>query len=100
MSFPFRLEPGGSVATVEQGTDRYIEEQLAVALLTSPGERIQVPTFGCDDSAFVGFELGNLTRHLADFGPEVEVVEVGSRRRGDDREEVTVNWTRRGGESA
>jgi hypothetical protein len=100
MSFPFRVDPSGVVATVEQGSDRDIEEQLAVALLTSPGERIQVPTFGCADPAFIGFEMGNLTRHLADFGPDVEVVEVGARRRGDDREELTVCWARRGGESA
>lgn len=99
MSFPFRLDPGGTVATVEQGSDRYVEEQLAVALLTTPGERIQAPTFGCADPAFAGFELGNLTRHLTDFGPEVTVTEVGTRRRSDDTEELTVNWTRRGGEN-
>jgi len=96
MSFPFRLTPGGPAATVEQGSDAYIEEQLAIALLTIRGERIQVPMFGCDDPAFVGFELGNLTRHLADFGPEVDVTEIGARRRSDDREELTVTWARRG----
>ena len=96
MSFPFRLTPGGTIATVEQGSDTYIEEQLAVALLTVPGERTQVPRFGCNDPAFAGFEVGDLTRHVTDFGPDVEIAEIGARHRGDDREELTVTWTRRG----
>ena len=96
MSFPFRLTPGGTVATVEQGSDAYLGEQLAIALLTVPGERIQVPQFGCNDPAFTGFETGNLIRHVTDFGPDVHITEVGRRRRGDDREELTVTWTRHG----
>lgn len=98
ISFPFRLDPSGTVVTVEQGSDRYVDEQLAVALLTARGERILAPTFGCDDPAFVGFELGNLMRHLTDFGPEVDVTDIRVRRRSDDTEEVTVTWSRRGGD--
>lgn len=96
MSFPFRLEPSGTVATVEQNSDTEIDEQIALALLTSPGERIQVPQFGCNDPAFTGFETASLRRHLATFGPEVEAVQVGATAWGDDRQQVTVSWTRRG----
>lgn len=97
MSFPFRVDPRGSVATVEQGSDQEIEELLAVAMLTMPGERATVPSFGVADPAFVGFEQSNLQRHCNDFGPDVTVTLVGKSRRSDDREELTVAWERRGG---
>lgn len=98
LSFPFRLDPSGMAATVEHGSDTEIDELLAVAALTTPGERIQVPTFGVDDPAFVGFEVGNLQRHVIDFGPPVTITGVEVARRGDGREEVSITWTRTGGE--
>jgi hypothetical protein len=96
MAFPFRLDASGTVATVEQNTDVEIEQQLALALLVAPGERIQVPAFGCADPAFAGLELTALRRHLATFGPEVEVQQVGTAQWGDDRQRVTVQWSRYG----
>lgn len=98
LSFPFRIDPSGVVATVEHGSDAEVEELLAVAALTTPGERIQVPTFGVDDPAYTGFELGALQRHVIDFGPEVTVSAVRIARRADGREEVSIAWARTGGE--
>jgi hypothetical protein len=98
LSFPFRVDASGVVATVEQNTDQDVEELIAVGVLTEPGERILAPTFGVADPAFVGFELSNLQRHLADFGPAVAVTAVEVARRGDDREELQINWRRVGGE--
>lgn len=98
LSFPFRIDPSGVAATVEHGGDDEINELIAVACLTVPGERIQAPTFGVADPVFVGFELGNLQRHILDFGPPVTVAAVEKSRRADDREELTINWTRVGGE--
>jgi hypothetical protein len=96
--YPFRLGPGGSVATVEQDSDRDVENLLAVACLTQPGERQQAPTFGIADPAFVGWELPALERHILDFGPDViassVVVDRSSDVRGD-REAVTISWQRR-----
>lgn len=91
-----RLDATGVFATVEQNSDAEITQQIAVALLTRPGERILVPAFGCDDPAFVGFELSILRRHLATFGPEINIVQVGATAWGDDRERVQVQWTRLG----
>lgn len=93
ISFPFRLDPAGGVATVEQDSDTEIDEQIALAMLTRPGERIQVPTFGVKDAAFVGFELGALQRHLNDFGPRVDVTTV-SIRQDSEIERVEINWRR------
>lgn len=93
ISFPFRLGPTGSVATVEQGSDQEINEEIAVGMLTRPGERIQVPTFGVADPAFEGFILGALQRQLNDFGPDVTVTEVSSSAMVDGRQQVTINWS-------
>lgn len=92
ISFPFRLGPTGSVATVEQGSDQEINEEIAMAMLTRPGERIQVPSFGVADPAFEGFVLGALQRHLIDFGPDVTVTEVGSQFLADGRQQATISW--------
>lgn len=96
ISFPFRLDPTGSVATVEQDGDAEIGEQIALAMLVRPGERIQVPTFGVKDPAFVGFEMGALQRHLDDFGPQVDVTTVTINRAASaTAEQVEINWLRR-----
>jgi orotidine-5'-phosphate decarboxylase len=96
LSFPFRITPSGSAAVVEHGSDDEITELLAVAALTAPGERIQVPTFGVDDPTFVGFEVANLQRHCNDFGPDVTVTHAAAARRTDEREALTLSWERRG----
>jgi hypothetical protein len=98
LAFPFRLDPSGVAATVEAGSDDDIDQQIATACLTIPGERIQAPTFGVADPAFVGFELGNLQRHLIDFLPGVTVAAADRAEWGIDREQLTIHWTRTGGD--
>jgi len=96
--FPFQLGPGGAVATVEQDSDQDIENLIAVACLTRPGERSQAPSFGIADPAFTGWELQALERHCLDFGPAVNVNSVVVNRTSDvngDREMVTVSWERK-----
>lgn len=97
LSFPFRITPSGSAATVEHGSNGEFDELIAVGVLTAPGERIQAPSFGVDDPAFTGFEVANLQRHCNDFGPPVTILVASPTRRDDDREEVTLSWERRGG---
>ena len=94
-SFPFRIGGDGSIATVEEGSDPAIEEAIAIAMLTRPGERITVPTFGAVDPAFVGVEAGALQRHLDDFGPNVVITSITSRQQMAHTEAVTVAWERR-----
>lgn len=94
ISFPFRLDGTGSVASVEQDTDPEIEEQIAIAALTRPGERITVPTFGIADPAFQRLQLAALQKHLLDFGPNVAVAAVDVQLLPDDREQVSIRWSR------
>lgn len=91
-SFPFRIGGDGSIATVVEGSEQAIEEAIAVAMLTRPGERITVPTFGAVDPAFVGVEAGALQRHLNDFGPNITITSVTSVRKPPHTEAVTVAW--------
>lgn len=93
--FPFRLGADGAVIAVPQDSDRDLENLIAVAVLTRPGEREQCPTFGIADPVFSGWERGSLERHLLDFGPDVYVSDVSVARRAGEREEVTVAWERR-----
>lgn len=87
------------MAVVDQDSDRDIENQLAVAVLTRPGERATVPTFGIADPTFTGWEAPALSRHVLDFGPFVDVTSVIVARRGGDvrgdREEVSITWSRK-----
>lgn len=94
MSFPFRLDPTGAVAAVEQGTDAYVEECIAVAMLTRTGERDQVPAFGVSDPAFELFQVSALQRHMNDFGPQIVITEVRVDELTEGRERVTVAWQR------
>jgi hypothetical protein len=94
ISFPFRLDGTGAIASVEQDTDAEIEQQLAVATLTRPGERITVPTFGVADPAFARFLTGSLQRHCLDFGPNIQIKEVRAKLTPEDTEEVAIEWNR------
>lgn len=100
ISFPFRLDTTGAIASVEQDSDPEIEEQIAVAVLTRPGERITVPTFGVADPAFARFLVGALQRHVLDFGPPVQINAVTAKLTADDREEVQVSWNRQNQEAS
>ena len=81
-------------AAAAQGSDAWIEECIALAMLTKPGERDQVPTFGVNDPAFALFQLGALQRHLIDFGPEVTITEVLVDELTEGRERAVVSWER------
>lgn len=94
ISFPFRLDANGAVATVDQGSDAEIEEQIALAMLTRPGERITVPTYGVNDPAFNGFLLSHLIRQVTDFGPRVTIENVSVNKLEEGKEQVVVKWSR------
>lgn len=94
LSFPIRLTRTGTFATVEQGSDDHVEELIATAILTRPGERHLVPQFGINDPAFVGWERLKLQLHLNDYGPSVVVEDVSIERSNTGTERVTMSWRR------
>lgn len=76
ISHPFMLSSNGSVATIDQNSDEYIAQQLAIICTTEPGERLYVPGFGISDPAFQGFEQIALKTQLETYGPEVQITDV------------------------
>lgn len=76
LSFPLRLLPNGSIATVEQNSDEGDAEGVIQLLLTRIGERRLTPGFGMPDPAFAGFEPTALAAALALYGPPVAPTHV------------------------
>jgi phage baseplate assembly protein W len=94
ISLPLRLDDNGAIASVDQGSDAEVDEQIAIAMLTRPGERVTVPTFGVNDPAFEGFIHSALARQLVDFGPAVTIKTVSVNKLTEGREDVVIDWTR------
>jgi hypothetical protein len=95
ISFPFRLTPTGSVATVEEGSDAAIDEAIAVLCLTIIGERRMRPTYGVPDPAYAGLYVGDVQVGLDEHGPEgVTVVSVDATPINNTQEVADIRWTR------
>ncbi len=45
MDFPFRIDGSGRVAAVDAGD--HVRDMIYQLLFTSPGERVELPDFGC-----------------------------------------------------
>ncbi len=73
LSHPFRLAPGGRVATVEQGTDQANGELIEVLVLTRIGERPLTPGFGITDPLFSALEPTEIAAGIATYGPDVTI---------------------------
>lgn len=93
ISHPFRLA-GGSVATVDEVTERASAEQLAVLVLTKRGERVLVPLFGVIDPAFSseGIELADVSIAAQTFGPEVTLTDLSTRFLNDTTQEAVLSY--------
>ena|SRR5258708_5343868 len=101
-AFPFRFDNIGRVATFS-GDDN-LQARIYQVLLTAPGERVQLPEFGCglrdlvfdpnNDilAAATEYNIGHaLARWLGD---EILVQDVNTQQ-VDDRLEVAVTYIRR-----
>lgn len=75
LAFPFRFLAGRAVR-VEQDSTEDIGQQLASVLMTRPGERELVPTFGVQDPTFVGCDANELRSVLALHLPHIALVDV------------------------
>jgi phage baseplate assembly protein W len=82
-AFPMRVDPGGSMAMVEDS--REVEEAMTLILRTAPGERPMRPDFGCAihehvfspaDAATAGRLSWEVRRALERWEPRVQIVDV------------------------
>jgi phage baseplate assembly protein W len=46
-AFPFRVDPSSRQASQAQGYERHVDQMIRQVLLTAPGERVDLPEFGC-----------------------------------------------------
>lgn len=76
LSFPFRLLPTGTAATVEEGSEDYFVEAIASHILTRKGEREMVPGYGITDPVFGSPDLVDIAGSIRLYGPDVEIVDV------------------------
>lgn len=93
ISYPFRVAPDGSVETVDDGSDEHFAQELAVAVLTRPGERPLVPDFGVADPTFAGFDSEALALHVDLFGPPVTIDGVRVRFVNEHTQDVVVEFS-------
>lgn len=94
LSFPFRFPPaGGPAVTVDDSTEDFIAEQIAILATTRPGERQLVPDFGMPDPAFTGgFDQAMLEAALTEWGTPAQITSVSSVPRDDMVSDVTVGF--------
>lgn len=95
ISFPFRLSTNGSVATIDPGSDEEVQEAIAVAVHTRPGERPLWDDFGIPDPAYVGIDAADVQVVLDDYGPEGIIVETANSEPIDElTTSVEFEWQR------
>lgn len=92
LSHPFRPLPNGRAATVTEGTDEHVGEQLVHLLLCRPGERPLSPTVGTADPAFAGLDAVELQQAAEDHGIAVDTLDVTVTELDDVTERVLVTF--------
>jgi hypothetical protein len=92
LSHPFRIQPNGRAATVEQDSDDQRAELIAAIVLTRPGERQLAPGFGIPDPAFTGIDVAALEGATSVFGPPVSVRDVTITVTGPASQDVTIDF--------
>lgn len=46
-AFPFRIDPASRKAALASSYEAHVEQMIRQVLLTTPGERVDLPEFGC-----------------------------------------------------
>lgn len=104
LAYPFRITPGGRIATVADGSDAAHGQELQVLILTRLGERILVPAFGTIDPTFRGLDVEDVRAGVQLFGPwgadggPIEITEVRAGPVSNGRQEVEVRFDAQGGQ--
>ena len=96
--YPFSIDPALGILAEETNYARHIDQLVRQVLLTSPGERINRPDFGCGVKRMVFAPNSRLTASLAQatifeslerwLGPAIVVDDV----KAEAREEVLAIW--------
>lgn len=95
IAFPFRFSPSGGLVTVPDGSDKEVEQIVAVTILSRIGERLLNPLFGIPDPVFAGIDVADIQTALNTFGPRgINVRTLSAEMRGNDQSLIRVGWQR------
>lgn len=92
LSHPFRILPSGSAAVLDDATDEYMAERIALILTTEEGERVLVPDFGVGDLAYSGLTQAALAVQCDLFDLPVSILAVEEKPMSDDLVGYTVTF--------
>lgn len=92
LSFPPRLRPDGTFATVEDGSDDANREAIALLCLTRKGERPLVPDYGITDPVASELDVAELNAALETFGPPLLVTDADVTYPDDRTALVVLNY--------
>ena len=94
LAHPFSITPGGTVATVDAGSDEHHAQLLEALIRTTPGERPLAPAFGLPDPTFRGINLGELRSRVELWGPPVTIAAVDSSAIEGGMQDVRIEFDR------
>jgi len=96
ISYPFRLDGRGYVATRDDGSDAYYAEEIAGLVQTEPGEREMALDYGIEDPLFrTKFPTDELVAKNAKYGPPVVIDQVQTQHKARAVMNVKVNFRTR-----
>lgn len=73
LALPLRLGAGGSFVTVDEDSIDEVTQNVRVALLTRPGERLATPELGTDDLTFVGLAGTDVLEQTLEIEPRADL---------------------------
>jgi hypothetical protein len=95
LGHPFRLSADGSVYTVAQDSDGFLDQCIQTVAGTIVGEREMCMPYGVPDPAWHGLEADDIQAALSLFGPhDVEIKDVQTTWQSELSAHVVVNWDR------
>ena len=92
LAFPFRVGPSGHLVTIDETSDEAVNQLVAAAVMTRPGERPLFPTFGIEDPVFSEIAGPSLAAVLSQFGPNVGLENVETRFTDGTTQEVVITY--------
>jgi len=95
LGHPFRLAGDGSVLTVQQGSDGFVDQCIQTVVGTVVGEREMCMPYGVPDPTWHGIDGSDIEAAISLFGPGgVTTLDVATTWVSETHAYVVVNWER------
>lgn len=91
-SYPQRLNPDGSFATVDQLSAAGKAEAIAAFIFTHRGERPLALGFGSQDPTFGWFEPGEVSSGVSVYNPEISIDDVSPSVQDGSTSQILVSF--------